>query len=148
MIAGGTDGPTSDQRPFVKVIDVTTGKTSDVPLPASWDQAWIGQLLPTTDDRFVVFRGWDLDPALLDPEGNITPIHLQHPPTSFMSLSPDGNELLYVTYDQPPTRDPNCNGQYLVAVPIAGGKATRYSPCSDPGFGDNYSVFSWQPRPG
>jgi Tol biopolymer transport system component len=147
VVAGAVpEGPDQVPVPFVKVIDVESGDASEVPLPSSWKGSWMGQLLPMGDDRFVVFRDWN-EAALLDLEGNATPIHLEHPQTSFMSVSPDGKDLLYVTYDQPPTPDPDCNGQYLVAVPIAGGKATRYSPCSDPGFGDNYSVFAWQPRP-
>jgi len=40
-----------------------------------------------------VFRDWN-EPALLDLEGNTTPIHLDHPQTSFMRLSPDGKQLL------------------------------------------------------
>jgi WD40 repeat protein len=133
-------------RPFLRVIDVATGEGSGVPLPEAIHGYGL-QMLPAGDDRFILMWDWQQDPALFDLEGNETPIHLEHPPTSFLGLSPDGKQLLYVTYDQPPTPDPDCNGQYLVAVPIAGGRATRYSPCSDPGFGDNYSVFSWQPIP-
>ena len=131
---------------FLRVIDVATGDGYEVPLPEAM-QGYGLQMLPTGDDRFILMWDWQQDPVMLDLEGNVTTIHLEHPPTSYLRLSPDGKQLLYVTFDQPPTPDPDCIGQYLVAVPIAGGKATRYSPCSDPGFGDNYSVFSWQPIP-
>ncbi len=56
-----------------------------------------------------------------------------------MSLSPDGKQLLYVTID------PNSGAQALVAVPLDGGEATRYSPWTPRGFGDQYSTFAWQP---
>lgn len=136
----------SQSEPLFQVVDVATGERFDVPLPDAWKDG-ILQVLPAGDDRFIVMRDWGPDLAWFDLEGNVTPIHLQHLPASFVGLSPDGQQLLFVTFDQPPTSDPDCNGQYLVAVPIAGGEATRYSPCSNPGFGDNYSVFSWQPIP-
>jgi hypothetical protein len=85
--------------------------------------------------------GW-LPPEWLDLQGNVTPIEdLEYGPGAYISLSPDGTQMLYVTYD--PTRP--YRGEALVAVPLGGGKPTRYSPWTPQGFGDNYSTFAMQP---
>jgi Tol biopolymer transport system component len=138
----GLDG----ERAIVKVVDVVTGDASDVALPRAWDAPGIIQMVPTGTDRFLVLPhgevGWE-PLEWLDLQGNVTPIgDLEYPVTSFVSLSPDGKQMLYVTYD--PTRP--SQGQALVAVPLDGSEATRYSPWTPQGFGDNYSTFAWQPR--
>lgn len=140
VVVGGSSGP----NPFVKVVDVATGGASDVPLPGTWDGSSLLQIVSTGTDRFLVMRaatGW-LPPEWLDVQGHVTPIgDLGYEPTSYISLSPDGTRMLYVSYD--PTRP--SQGQALVAVPLDGGKPTRYSPWTPEGFGDNYSTFAWQP---
>jgi WD40-like Beta Propeller Repeat len=148
VVVGGSSGPPgccAQDHPFVEVVDVATGDASDVPLPESWDGSGFLQIVATGTDRFLVMRAgatW-LPPEWLDLQGHVTPIgDLEYPPTSFFSLSPDGTQMLYVTYD--PTNP--SQGQALVAVPIDGGGATRLSPWTPQGFGDNYSTFAWQPR--
>lgn len=140
VVVGG-----SKDRPFVKVVDVATGGLSDVPLPETWEGSGFLQMVSTGTDRFLVMRvgaQW-LAPVLLDLQGNVTPIEdLEYLPTSFISVSPDGTQMLYVTND--PT--PPSQGQALVAVPLDGGEPMRYSPWTPQGFGDNYSTFAWQPR--
>ena len=102
------------------------------------------QILSTGTDRFVVMRaserGWR-PPEWLDLQGGVTRIYLAYPPSSFISLSPDRERLLYVTYDpSQPSR-----GQSVVAVHLETGETTRYSQWSPGGFGDNFSTFAWQP---
>ena len=92
------------------------------------------------DDRFLVWRKWGVPLAWLDLRGNVTPVHLEDPMTTVPTLSPDGRQLLYVTYDR--ALGP---GQTLIAVPLDGGAPTRYSPSTD-AFGDNYATYTWQPR--
>lgn len=58
--------------------------------------------------------------------------------SSIPTLSPDGRQLLYVTYG---ALGP---GQTLIAVPLDGGAPTRYSPSTN-AFGDNYATYAWQP---
>jgi hypothetical protein len=83
--------------------------------------------------------GWTR-PVLLDLQGHVTTLpNLAWEPSSFMSLSPDGQQMLYVTID------PDTGAQALVAVPLDGSEPTRYSPWTPRGFGDNYSTFTWQP---
>jgi Tol biopolymer transport system component len=140
VVVGGSSGPS----PFVKVVDAATGDTSDVPLPPAWDGSSLLQIVSTGTDRFLVMRAaarW-LPPEWLDIQGHVTPIgELRYEPTSYISVSPDGTQMLYVTYDP---AHPSM-GQALVAVPIDGGEPTRYSPWTPQGFGDNYSTFGWQP---
>ncbi len=151
VVVGGSTGLSpvgglSGVSPFVKVVDVATGVASDVPLPDAWDGSFYLQTVATGTDRFLALRaaatGW-LPPEWLDLQGNVTPIRdLEYEPFSYISLSPDGAQMLFVTYD--PTLP--SQGQALVAVPLDGGEPTRLSPWTPNGFGDNYSTFAWQPR--
>jgi hypothetical protein len=126
-------------RPFVKAVDAVSGDASEVSLPKGWKGS-VDQLFSTGGDRFLVERNRSA-PEWLDLQGNVTPISdLEYPINSSISLSPDGKQILYVTY-----APKECPGQFIVAVPLDGGTATRYSPCTN-GFGDNYSTFAWQAR--
>jgi Tol biopolymer transport system component len=142
VVAGGPCCEGGDAH--VEVVDVATGEEREIPLPAAWDPSTIIQILSTGSDRFVVMRaserGWRA-PEWLDLQGGVTRIDLAYPPSSFISLSPDREQLLYVTYD--PSRP--SRGQSVVAVHLETGEATRYSQWSPGGFGDNYSALAWQP---
>jgi hypothetical protein len=141
VVAGGEccgEGP-----PYVQLVDVDTGNGRELQLPAAWDGSTIMQILSIGDDRFVVLRagpeGWS-PPEMLDLQGRVSSLgDLRYQPSSFISVSPDRTDLLYVTYD------PSQGGQAVVAVPLDGGEPTRYSPWTPQGFGDNYSTFAWQP---
>jgi hypothetical protein len=122
------------------VVDVTTGSTHEVPLPETWHQLGYEAIIGSEGDRFLLWRGWNLGLAWVDLQGNVTPVKLEHPMTTVPMLSPDGRQLLYVTYD--PAIWPK---QTLIAVPLAGGAPTRYSP-STGAYGDNYATYTWQPR--
>ena len=100
------------------MVDVATGDTHEVPLPEAWNDSGFEAIVGSEDDRFLVMRGWDVPLAWLDLQGNVTPVDLEHPMTSIPTLSPDGRQLLYVTYD--PALGP---GQTLIAVPLDGGAA-------------------------
>lgn len=144
VVAGQTD-PGGSSSTIVTVVDVATRVGREPPLPAAWDGSTVIRILATGEDRFLVMRagpqGW-LPPEWLDLRGQVTPIDdLEYPPTSFISLSPDREQLLYVTYD--PSQP--SQGQAVVAVHLETGEATRYSPWTPAGFGDNYSTFTWQP---
>ena len=148
LVVAGSRGPLGldtgplglETVPFVKVVNISTGAASDVPLPTAWDVSESVFILSAAgDDRFVALRELTR-PDLLDLQGNVTTLgDLEYEPASFMSLSPDGTQMLYVTID------PNSGAQGLVAVPLDGGEPTRYSPWTPRGFGDNYSTFTWQP---
>jgi hypothetical protein len=71
----------------------------------------------------------------------VTSLGAEYPVASFISLSPDGTEILYVALDPTHTSP----GMAVVAVPLDGGQPTRYSPWTK-GFGDNYATFTWRPR--
>ena len=75
----------------------------------------------------------------IDFRGNVTSVHLEHPMTTIPTLSPDGRQLLYVSYGS------GIGAQALIAVPLDGGPLTRYSP-STGAYGDNYATYTWQPR--
>jgi Tol biopolymer transport system component len=143
VVAGGEC--CGKRPPYVQLVDVSTGSGRELQLPAAWDGSTIMQILSIGDDRFVVMRadleGWS-PPEMLDLKGRVSSLgHLRYQPTSFISVSPDRTDLLYVTYDpSQPAR-----GQAVVAVPLDGGEPTRYSPSTPQGFGDNYSTFAWQP---
>lgn len=148
LVVAGSRGPLGldtgplglETDPFVDVLDISTGAVSEVPLPTAWDVSEaVFDILSAGSDRFVVMRGWT-QPDLLDLQGHVTTLgNLAYRPSSFMSISPDGKQMLYVTID------PNSGAQALVAVPLDGGQPTRYSPWTPRGFGDNYSTFAWQP---
>lgn len=126
--------------PFVDMVDVATGDTHGVPLPDAWNRSGIWWIVGSKDDRFLVWRKWGVPLAWLDLRGDVTPVHLEDPMTTVPTLSPDGRQLLYVTYDR--ALGP---GQTLIAVALDGGAPTRYSPSTD-AFGDNYATYTWQPR--
>ena len=139
---------TEEDSPFVESIDVSTAGTTDVPAPERWAGTFLVQLFAAGDDRFVVMRiddaggGW-LTPEILDLRGRVTSIaDPGYGIGSFVGLSPDGEQLLFVGYD----RDRATVGGALFAVPLDGGPATPYSPWTN-GFGDNYGTFAWQPVP-
>ncbi len=138
LAVGG--GCCPDGAPFAKVVDVATGDTHEVPLPEAWNDSGISWIVGSKDDRFLVWRGWDVPLAWLDLQGNVTPVNLEHPMTTVPTLSPDGRQLLYVTYG-----GAFGGGQTLIAVPLEGGAPTTYSPSTD-AFGDNYATYAWQPR--
>lgn len=132
--------------PTVTVIDAATEEATDVPLPEVWAGSTLMQMEAAGGDRFVILRaddeqGW-LAPELLDLAGHVTPVgDPAYPLVSYFSVSPDGEQLLYATYD-------GNHGNYagaLMAVPLDGGEVTIYSPWTN-GFGDNYTTFAWQPR--
>jgi WD40 repeat protein len=129
-----------DPVPFVDVVNISTGAVFEVPLPKSW--AISGgpfDIRSAGNGRFVVIRDWKR-PDMLDLQGHVTTLSgLGFRPASFISLSPDGEQMLYVAID------PNSAAQALVAVPLDGGEPTRYSPWTPRGFGDNYSTFAMQP---
>ena len=77
---------------------MATGDTHEVPLPETWNGSGPWWILGSRDDRFLVLRGWNLPLAWLDLRGNVTPVHLEHPMETVPTLSPDGRQLLYVTY--------------------------------------------------
>jgi hypothetical protein len=142
VVVAGTD----ERSPFVETIDIRTGAITDVRIPDAWSGSFLVQLLPAGDDRFLVMRaddtGW-LPPEILDLRGNVTPIAVRgYAIASFVGLSPDGAKLLFVEYDPAESE----TGGALVAVPLDGGDATRYSPWTN-GFGDNWGTFAWQPAP-
>jgi Tol biopolymer transport system component len=137
VVIGGMCCP--EGRSFVRVIDVATGDSRDIPLPAASDGAGAGRIVASRDDRFLMWRGWDLPLEWVDLEGHVAPVELEYPMTSFPELSPDGQQLLYVTFGE--DIGP---GQTLIAVPLDGGTPTRYSPSTN-GFGDNFATFAWQP---
>ena len=139
IVAAGS-GCCPKRPPFVEVIDVTTGDTHEVSLPETWNQLGFEAIVGSQGDRFLLMRGWDVPLAWLDLQGNVTPVKLEYPMTTAPTLSPDGRQLLYVTYD--PALGP---GQTLIAVPLDGGPPTRYSPSTD-AFGDNYATYAWQTR--
>lgn len=148
VVVGGSygsyfSGCCKEARPFIKVVDVASGDASDVPLSEAWNGSTVMQVLSTGDDRFLVERlgTGRLAPDWLDFQGNVTPIDLEYPLESPISLSPDGTQILYVTYDV--THDPPAN--VLLAVPLDGGEPTRYSPWTN-GLFDNFATFTWQPR--
>jgi Tol biopolymer transport system component len=134
-------GAYPDGLPFIEEVEVATGDTHQVPLPESWNRSGIWRIVGSRDDRFLVWRGWDLPLAWIDLGGNATPVDLEHPMSSFPALSPDGRQLLYLSYGH--GLGP---GQALIAVPLGGGAPTRYSPSTD-AFGDNYATYAWQPLP-
>jgi hypothetical protein len=139
VVAGNRDG-----APFVETIDLPTQAITNVPMPESWSGSALVQLVPADQDRFLVMRaddtGW-LPPEFLDLRGEVTPIaDPGYLITSFVGLSPDGTEVLFVGYDPAESE----NGGALIAVPLDGGEAIRYSPWTN-GFGDNYGTFAWQP---
>jgi Tol biopolymer transport system component len=138
LAVGGACCP--EGRPFVEVVDVATGDIHEVPLPQAWNGSGVWGIVGSKDDRFLVWRGWNVPLAWLDLRGNVTPVHLEDPMTTVPTLSPDGRQLLYVTYGR--ALGP---GQTLIAVPLDGGAPTRYSPSTD-AFGDNYATYAWQPR--
>jgi WD40 repeat protein len=148
LVVAGSRGPLGldagplglETDPFVKVLNIATGADSEVPLPTTWDVAESVFVIHSAgNDRLVVQR--DLSRLeVLDLQGHVTTLpDLEYEPASFMSPSPDGELMLYVTID------PNTGAQALVAVPLDGGEPTRYSPWTPRGFGDNYSTFAWQP---
>ena len=137
VVAGG--GCCPGGRPFVEVVDVTTGDTHEIPLPGTWDTLGYEALIGSEGDRFLLMRGWDRPLSWIDLQGNVTPVKLEHPMATVPTLSPDGQQLLYVTYGQP------FGAQTLVAVPLDGDSPTRYSPSTD-AYGDNYATYTWQPR--
>ncbi len=139
VVAAGS-GCCPKRPPFVEVVDVTTGSTHEVPLPETWHQLGYEGILGSEGDRFLLWRGWDLGVAWVDLQGNVTPVKLEYPMTTAPTLSPDGRQLLYVTYGG--AFGPK---QTLIAVPLDGSPATRYSPSTD-AYGDNYATYSWQPR--
>ncbi|MEO8424356.1 MAG: hypothetical protein ABI595_10685 [Actinomycetota bacterium] len=136
LAVGGTCCP--EGRPFVEVVDVATGDTHEVPLPEAWNGSGVS-FVGSKDGRFLLWRGWEGPLAWLDLRGNVTPVDLEHPMSSIPTLSPDGRQLLYVTYG---ALGP---GQTLIAVPLDGGAPTRHSPSTN-AFGDNYATYAWQPR--
>jgi hypothetical protein len=148
LVVAGSRGPLGldtgplglETDPFVKVLDISTGAVSEVPLPTAWDVSQSVFIVSAVgNDRFVVL-GDSTPPDLLDLQGHSTTLgDLEYEPAGSMSLSPDGKQLLYVTID------PNSGAQALVVVPLDGGEATRYSPWTPRGFGDQYSTFAWQP---
>jgi dipeptidyl aminopeptidase/acylaminoacyl peptidase len=141
LAVGATGICCPEDPPLVKVVDVATGDTHDVPLPLLRPTRDPLQVIGSRDDRFLVWSGWDVPLAWFDLRGNVTPVHLEDPMGSIPTLSPDGRQLLYVTYD------PALGlGQTLIAVPLDGGPTTKYSPSTD-AFGDNWATYTWQPLP-
>jgi hypothetical protein len=133
-------GPCCDRGgSVVEIVDLATDDHRELALPTTWDRAPISRILAVRDDRFLVWRIWKSKVEWLGPDGSVTPIALAYPPTTYPVLSPDGKQLLYVTYEL------GKPGQFLVAVPLDGGDATVYSPSTE-AFGDNYATLAWQPR--
>ena len=98
VVAAGS-GCCPERPPFVDVVDVTTGRTHEVPLPQTWHQLNYEGIIGSEGDRFLLWRGWDLGVAWVDLQGNVTPVKLRYPMTTAPTLSPDGRQLLYVTSD-------------------------------------------------
>jgi WD40 repeat protein len=145
VVVAGQTQPGASPSPFVRVVDVATRGVSDVPLPEAWEGSSFVSMLSTESERFLVQRagleGWSA-PEWLDLQGRVTPIgDLPYQPTSFISLSPDRTQMLYVTYDPAQPEQ----GQAIFSVPLDGSEPSRYSPWTPAGFGDNYSTFTWQP---
>jgi hypothetical protein len=139
IVAAGS-GCCYGRPPFVEVVDITTGDTHGVPLPESWNHLGYQPILGSEGDRFLLWRGWGLGLAWIDLQGDVTPVRLTYPMTTLPTLSPDGRQLLYVTWDA--AIGPK---QTLIAVPLDGGPPTKYSPSTD-AYGDNYATYAWQPR--
>ena len=139
LAVGGACCP--EGRPFAEVVDVATGDTHEVPLPETWNGSGVWWILGSRDDRFLVWRGWDVPLAWLDLRGNVTPVHLADPMWKVPTLSPDGRQLLYLTYGR--AFGP---GETLIAVPLDGGAPTRYSPSTDAWSEPMGVTYAWQPR--
>jgi Tol biopolymer transport system component len=139
VAVGGSCCP--EQDPFVEVLDVESGESLGVLQLAASGGSGITRILTVRDGRYLVWRAWKSRLEWLEPDGSVTPVRLAYPPTTYPQLSPDGEQILYVTYDPAaPGR-----GQFVVAAPLDGGPATVYSASTD-AFGDNYATLAWQPR--